>query len=462
VVGADDPPHLAHEAADLVEHPLALDRVGAHDLPLRGVELARLVDDVLRDGHLAHVVQERGELEVPPPRGVQAEAVAHLEGEGDDAARVLAGVGVVGLHDVPEHEGGPAVGRVELDQAVDPGPPLAGEDGEHAEQRQQPEHADGRLLGAPGRHQADRGQRDVDGVHPGLLDLLAERRAVDERLAQGGGAEVERELRGERRQQQRRGRVLRRLGRGDGEDERGADGEPGVREDRQQPDRAQPPAQDLGELGRRPGDDDGQGDERGGDGEEQRDEGELARHGDAVPDVELDPQRHRERDHARARQERVPLSGGRGEPGEEGQHREDEGAAHGDLGLALLRAQALAPPVPRVGHELLLADVGIQVHERRSVQRTASWDGGGPDELEALRGSMKTSSTRASAPAATRAPSAFTAVKRRATSRAPQSAPPSSGRSATSGDTRQPAPTGVLANGSTWPVRTQPASSACG
>jgi hypothetical protein len=73
VVGADDPPHLAHEAADLVEHPLALDRVGAHDLPLRGVELARLVDDVLRDRDLADVVEHRRELQVAPRGRVQAE-----------------------------------------------------------------------------------------------------------------------------------------------------------------------------------------------------------------------------------------------------------------------------------------------------------------------------------------------------------------------------------------------------
>ena len=71
VVGADDDADLAHEAADALEHLLALDGVGLDDRPLVGVELAGLVDDLLGDRDLADVVEERGELEVAPALGAR-------------------------------------------------------------------------------------------------------------------------------------------------------------------------------------------------------------------------------------------------------------------------------------------------------------------------------------------------------------------------------------------------------
>ena len=61
-----------------------------------GIELAGLVDDLLRDRDLADVVQQRRELEVAAALGVEAERVAHGERERDDVAAVLAGVAVVG------------------------------------------------------------------------------------------------------------------------------------------------------------------------------------------------------------------------------------------------------------------------------------------------------------------------------------------------------------------------------
>ena len=86
--------------------------------PLVRVELARLVDDLLGDRDLADVVQERAEFEVAPLLGVEAERVGDVEREPDDALAVRARVAVVGLDHVTEDERGPAVGAVQLDQAL--------------------------------------------------------------------------------------------------------------------------------------------------------------------------------------------------------------------------------------------------------------------------------------------------------------------------------------------------------
>ena len=51
----------------------------------------------------------------------RSSASATASGERDDALAVLAGVAVVGLDDVAEHERGPAVGAVELEQALERG-----------------------------------------------------------------------------------------------------------------------------------------------------------------------------------------------------------------------------------------------------------------------------------------------------------------------------------------------------
>ena len=74
------------------------------------VELAGLVDDLLGDRDLADVVQQRAELEVAPPLCVEPELVGDVERERDHALAVLAGVAVVCLDDVAEHERGAAVG----------------------------------------------------------------------------------------------------------------------------------------------------------------------------------------------------------------------------------------------------------------------------------------------------------------------------------------------------------------
>src|SRR6185437_12678472 len=92
VAGADDAADIAEEAADLLEHLLAEDRVRLHDLPLRVVERAGLVDDLRRHLHLADVVQERSELRLPALGWVETELVCDGEHELDDVATVAAGV----------------------------------------------------------------------------------------------------------------------------------------------------------------------------------------------------------------------------------------------------------------------------------------------------------------------------------------------------------------------------------
>jgi hypothetical protein len=57
MVGAHDQADVVHEAADGIEHLLALDGVRLDDLPLAVIELVRLVDDLLGDRDLADVVQ---------------------------------------------------------------------------------------------------------------------------------------------------------------------------------------------------------------------------------------------------------------------------------------------------------------------------------------------------------------------------------------------------------------------
>src|SRR6266545_2890217 len=79
VAGADDAGDLRQQAADALEHLLADDRVPFHQLALRSVERAGLVDDRLRDAHLADVVKERRELRVASLPSVETEPVGHCK-----------------------------------------------------------------------------------------------------------------------------------------------------------------------------------------------------------------------------------------------------------------------------------------------------------------------------------------------------------------------------------------------
>jgi hypothetical protein len=129
---AHDHADVGQDTADGVEHPLPLDRVAAHDLPLRVVQRARLVDDLLRDGDLPDVVQQRGELEVAELGAGQPQPLAYRHRELDDVAAVAAGVLVVELDDVAEQQRRAAVGGAELERLIDPPGALAREQPQQA------------------------------------------------------------------------------------------------------------------------------------------------------------------------------------------------------------------------------------------------------------------------------------------------------------------------------------------
>jgi hypothetical protein len=63
---------LAEEPADLLEHPLAFDRVQLDDRALVRVERAGLVDDLRWDSDLPDVVEECRELGVAPELGLSS------------------------------------------------------------------------------------------------------------------------------------------------------------------------------------------------------------------------------------------------------------------------------------------------------------------------------------------------------------------------------------------------------
>jgi hypothetical protein len=86
VARADDTADAAEQAANPLEHPFALDRVGLDDCPLLGSERARLVDDLARDADLADVAEQRDELGVAALVLAEAEALGNGQRERDDVA----------------------------------------------------------------------------------------------------------------------------------------------------------------------------------------------------------------------------------------------------------------------------------------------------------------------------------------------------------------------------------------
>src|SRR5919108_4230478 len=340
VTGADDPPHLGEQTADLLEHALALDRVRLDDAPLLRGQRSRLVDDLARDPDLADVVQQRGELDAATRRLRQGEVFRHRDDERDDVAAVTAGVRVVGLDDVSEQERRAAVGMAELERLVDPHLTLAGEDGEQADERDAeqrcPDAMDGRERGANRR---ERGVDRVDHRHEPELrpGSDAERQPLPDRCARV----VEGELRAERRRVERPMRPRERPLAGRSEDDDRADGVPGADELERQ-------ALELDAKGRRreqgaqreaAGDAAGNGTERKR--EEHRHEDELRRDGDARPDLELHSRDERVGEHEGPdlEQRGRPL---RGQERDERERERQEGAADDER-----RAQVAVGERPR-------------------------------------------------------------------------------------------------------------------
>ena len=159
---ADDAADVSEEAADLVEHLLAHDRVRVHQRTLGVVKRPGLVDDLGWDLHLADVVQQRGELRALALLGIEPEPVGDGDDELDDVTAVSAGVLVVGLDHVAEQHCRAAICARQLEGMVDAHLALACEDLEQRHERQDEEHAPRCPLRRDCHGEAHRRQRGVD------------------------------------------------------------------------------------------------------------------------------------------------------------------------------------------------------------------------------------------------------------------------------------------------------------
>ena len=99
---------------------------------------------------------------VAPVAGIELQSVGHLEDERHDIAAVTAGVRVVGLHDVAEKQCCAPVGMAQLERVVDPNLPLACEDHQQSDQRQNEGQSHRMVDGDEGDQEADWRECDVD------------------------------------------------------------------------------------------------------------------------------------------------------------------------------------------------------------------------------------------------------------------------------------------------------------
>ena len=83
-----EPLDLGREAAQLTHQRLPPLRVAADHRVLVVGQRAGLLEDLVRDGELAHVVQQPADREAAKPPGRQAELLADLDGAQRDAAGV--------------------------------------------------------------------------------------------------------------------------------------------------------------------------------------------------------------------------------------------------------------------------------------------------------------------------------------------------------------------------------------
>ena len=325
------------------------------------------VDDLLRHGDLADVVEEGGELDVAPLAQVEAELVGDAEREFDDAAAVAAGVGVVGLDHVAEQQRRALVRLAQLERLADARLPLVREHREHPGERDH-QHGHDRpdRDRRHGREQADRGEgavEPVDGRHQS--QALARRGAVDQARSQRGRGVVEAEL-GEQRDDVDRPVVPGEdLGAGDDQHQRGPDRVPAVAEDMEG-------AVDAGGAGgvveqppQHPADADDERHDRRRQQEEHRHQHQLGRDRVAVGDLELSAAG----DHVGDDQEEDGLGFQRARRVDEQGHRqgdEEEGDRHArlDRPLAAVRAQ-LRPRAAGGEKPFQLRCVGDGCHGRR-------------------------------------------------------------------------------------------------
>jgi hypothetical protein len=330
--------------------------------PLVGGQLAGLVDDRVGDADLADVVQQRAELEVALVAGVEADACADVECEGDDAARVLAaGVRVVGHEQLAHEQRGAAVGVAELDRVLDALLALPAEDGQQPDERHEHEQRQHAARGRDRGQEADRREGDVDeDAEAEDAHLQVRRDAGAEPLAQRRDDDVDDDLRGERQQVQPP-QVEVRTGAARGcEHHRGTDDVPRVAEREQRVVRVHAP----GHVGGHPVEQRRHDDREHGDPRRQReqhdDEHRLGGTGGTTADAELHaPGGHVGEDPGgevqRSRQRRA------GRDGEAGD-REDEREPDGRRDHALARRQRCRSTGRRVAHELLDDRMVVDVH----------------------------------------------------------------------------------------------------
>jgi hypothetical protein len=283
---------VPEQTPDLLQHLLALDRVGVDDLPLLRGQRTRLVDDLFRDLHLADVVEECREFRLSPRTGVEAKLVGDVEDERDDVLAMEARVGVVGLDHVPEQKRGAAICMRKLERVIDARFPFSREVRKEAHQWQAEQEGVRLRQRRVGQSEAERGQGEVD--EPGRSQGASQLSRPD---SQGGEAtcgrapEVERELRSQGESHQRQVTQRRRRGAQSCEDEHWADRVP--RAQQVETGTAEVPfaAEVLGKLAQEePG-----GDEQRHQGkrrqEEHWNEDELCRDCPGKSDLELDPRR---------------------------------------------------------------------------------------------------------------------------------------------------------------------------
>ena len=311
----DQAPDPGQSAADLPEHRLALDRVTAHDLPLRSVELPRLVDDLCGDADLADVVQHGGELDVASAGGVETQFHGHVNRQLDDLAGVHAGVMVDRLDHVAQELRCAAVGGAERQRAAQSLLSLVGEQRQQSDQRKREQQQPGVGHGRSGDRDTGAGEATVGQIQPGHLRLLGRTDALGKPGPRESRRAIEQELGGERETQQRKVRPGERLPAGHNQHQDRTQRVEAVADPRGDTRRRRASAQHLGaETEHRAARHD-QRHERHRQHEQHRHEDQLSRGRPGAADREPDPRR----DQIRRRRERE--HGDREWPGPVAQHR---------------------------------------------------------------------------------------------------------------------------------------------
>jgi hypothetical protein len=121
---------------------------------------------------LADIVQERGELGHPALPRHDTKAIADGQDEADNLAAVLAGVGVVGVDDVPEEKRRAPVGSRELERGVESLTTLSREEAEQQDEREREEECT--LLDGGGDREAESDRSDQRIEEKGRRDRSQE------------------------------------------------------------------------------------------------------------------------------------------------------------------------------------------------------------------------------------------------------------------------------------------------